>query len=177
MNTFYRSFLASMLLLGSSTVFADIDRSVLPIKEPNPPLFDEIDVRKAPMPPHFEVKAPEGAPNIFLVLLDDLGFAGTSQFGGPIKTPSFEQIANEGVYYNNFHTTAVCSPTRAALKSGRNHHVNNMGSIIETGTGSPVIQVKSLKMSPLLRRHFASTATARLLLENGTKPQHGKPMP
>ncbi|OYY32053.1 MAG: arylsulfatase [Sulfurovum sp. 16-42-52] len=89
------------------------------------------------MPPHFEVKAPDGAPNIFLVLLDDLGFAGTSQFGGPIKTPSFEQIAKEGVYYNNFHTTAVCSPTRAALKSGRNHHVNNMGSIIETGTGYP----------------------------------------
>ncbi|OYY56772.1 MAG: arylsulfatase, partial [Sulfurovum sp. 28-43-6] len=114
-----------------------IDRTVLPIAEPNPPLFDELDVRNAKMPPHFEVKAPDGAPNIFLVLLDDLGFAGTSQFGGPIKTPSFEQIAKEGVYYNNFHTTAVCSPTRAALKSGRNHHVNNMGSIIETGTGYP----------------------------------------
>ncbi len=72
-----------------------------------------------------------------LVLIDDLGFAGTSKFGGPVSTPTFDKIADEGVYYNNFHTTAVCSPTRAALKSGRNHHENNMGSIIETGTAFP----------------------------------------
>ncbi|MDP2202031.1 MAG: arylsulfatase [Methylicorpusculum sp.] len=74
---------------------------------------------------------------MLLVLLDDLGFAGTSTFGGPVPTPTFEQIANEGVRYNNFHTTAVCSPTRTAIKSGRNHHVNNMGGIIETGTDFP----------------------------------------
>jgi arylsulfatase len=72
-----------------------------------------------------------------LVLIDDLGFAGTSAFGGPVTTPNFDQIANEGLRYNNFHTTAVCSPTRAALKSGRNHHVANMGGIIETGTAFP----------------------------------------
>jgi arylsulfatase len=83
------------------------------------------------------VKAPEDAPNVLLVLVDDLGFAGTSTFGGPVPTPSFDRLADEGVYYNNFHTTAVCSPTRAALKSGRNHHDNNMGSIIETGTAFP----------------------------------------
>ena len=70
-------------------------------------------------------------------LVDDLGFAGTHTFGGPFTTPTFDQLAGEGLYYNNFHTTAVCSPTRAALKSGRNHHVNNMGSIIETGTAFP----------------------------------------
>ena len=96
-----------------------------------------MDVRNAKIPPQFKVEAPKDAPNVILVLVDDLGFAGTSTFGGPVPTPTFDKIASEGVYYNNFHTTAVCSPTRAALKSGRNHHVNNMGSIIETGTGFP----------------------------------------
>lgn len=113
------------------------DRTVLPLAEPKVPTIKELDVRNAKAPPRFEVKAPNGAPNVLLVLLDDLGFAGTSSFGGPVSTPSFERIANEGVRYNNFHTTAVCSPTRAALKSGRNHHVNNMGAIIETGTAFP----------------------------------------
>lgn len=114
-----------------------LDRTVLPIPQPERPTYTELDVRDATPPAQFQVKAPPGAPNVVLVLLDDLGFAGTSPFGGPVDTPSFEQIANEGLAYNNFHTTAVCSPTRAALKSGRNHHVNNMGSIIETGTAFP----------------------------------------
>ncbi|MDP1664668.1 MAG: arylsulfatase [Methylobacter sp.] len=113
------------------------DRTILPLAEPKVAAVKELDVRNAKAPPRFEVKAPNGAPNVLLVLLDDLGFAGTSSFGGPVSTPSFERIANEGVRYNNFHTTAVCSPTRAALKSGRNHHVNNMGAIIETGTAFP----------------------------------------
>ncbi|WP_370690755.1 arylsulfatase, partial [Methylicorpusculum sp.] len=114
-----------------------IDRTVLPIAEPKIEPITKLDVRDAKAPPRFEVKAPAGAPNVLLVLLDDLGFAGTSTFGGPVPTPTFEQIANEGVRYNNFHTTAVCSPTRTAIKSGRNHHVNNMGGIIETGTDFP----------------------------------------
>jgi arylsulfatase len=115
----------------------ELDRTVLPIKEPIPPTTSELDVRNVKVPPQFKVEAPEGAPNVILVLVDDLGFAGTSTFGGPVPTPTFDKISSEGVHYNNFHTTAVCSPTRAALKSGRNHHVNNMGSIIETGTGIP----------------------------------------
>jgi arylsulfatase len=113
------------------------DRTILPMKEPIPPTSSELDVRNVELPAQFKVEAPKGAPNVILVLVDDLGFAGTSTFGGPVSTPTFDKIASEGVYYNNFHTTAVCSPTRAALKSGRNHHVNNMGSIIETGTGFP----------------------------------------
>ena len=113
------------------------DRSVLPITEPLRETTSTLDVRKANPPPRFEVKAPEGAPNVLLVLLDDLGFAGTSAFGGPIATPNFDRLAAGGLKYNNFHTTAVCSPTRSALKSGRNHHVNNMGAIIETGTQFP----------------------------------------
>ena len=132
----------ALAMLCAVPVFAqqapyELDRTVLPIKEPKPPVYTELDVRNATPPPRFEVKAPAGAPNVLLVLVDDLGFAGTSTFGGPVGTPTFDRVAHEGLYYNNFHTTAVCSPTRAALKSGRNHHVCNMGAIIETGTGFP----------------------------------------
>jgi len=115
----------------------EVDRTVLPIAEPKRPDYTELDVRNATPPPRFEVKAPDGAPNVLVVLVDDLGFAGTSTFGGPVKTPTFDRLAGQGLYYNNFHTTAVCSPTRAAIKSGRNHHVCNMGGIIETGTAFP----------------------------------------
>lgn len=115
----------------------EIDRTVLPIKAPTRPTLTELDVRNATLPERFEVKAPEGAPNVILVLVDDLGFAGTSAFGGPVATPTFDRLASEGIYFNNFHTTAVCSPTRAAIKSGRNHHVNNMAFITEMATGFP----------------------------------------
>jgi arylsulfatase len=114
-----------------------VDRTVLPIAEPARQPSSELDVRKATPPARFAVTAPQGAPNVLLVLIDDLGFAGTSTFGGPVSTPTFDRIARGGLTYNNFHTTAVCSPTRAALKSGRNHHVCNMGAIIEMGTAFP----------------------------------------
>lgn len=115
----------------------DVDRTVLPIKAPPRQTSKILDIRNAKLPEHFEVKAPKGAPNVILVLMDDLGFAGTSTFGGPVSTPSFDKLANEGLHYNNFHATALCSPTRAAIKSGRNHHVNNMGFITEMSTGMP----------------------------------------
>ncbi len=118
-------------------VNGELDRTVLPITAPKRQTFTELDIRNASQPVRFEVKAPAGAPNVILVLLDDLGFAGTSNFGGPVSTPTFDRVAGEGIYYNNFHTTAVCSPTRAAIKSGRNHHVNNMGFITEMATGMP----------------------------------------
>ncbi len=114
-----------------------LDRTVLPVAEPARQPSKVLDVRDATPPPRFEVKAPQNAPNVLLVLVDDLGFAGTSTFGGPVGTPAFDRIAKAGLKYNNFHTTAVCSPTRAALKSGRNHHVCNMGAIIEMGTAFP----------------------------------------
>ena len=79
------------------------------------------------VPPRFEVKAPAGAPNVVIVLIDDMGFGATSTFGGPIPMPTLDRLAQSGLRYNNFHTTALCSPTRAALKSGRNHHTVNMG--------------------------------------------------
>ncbi|MCP4285705.1 MAG: arylsulfatase [Gammaproteobacteria bacterium] len=141
---------------------AAIDRTVLPIPQPKPQQYTELDVRNATPPPRFEVKAPEGAPNVLVVLVDDLGFAGTSSFGGPVSTPTFEQIANQGIHYNNFHTTAVCSPTRAAIKSGRNHHVNNMGGIIETGTAFPgntgQIPTDVAPVAEMLRHNGYSTA-------------------
>ncbi len=111
-----------------------LDRTVLPIQEPKYPPVTELDARKVTPPPRFEIKAPEGAPNVLIVLIDDMGFGMSSAFGGPIHMPTVERLANEGLRYNQFHTTALCSPTRTALLSGRNHHTNNMGSITETAT-------------------------------------------
>jgi arylsulfatase A-like enzyme len=83
------------------------------------------------------VAAPAGAPNVLLVLLDDVGFGAASTFGGPVDTPTLEQLARRGLRYNEFHTTAMCSPTRAALLSGRNHHSVHTGQIMEMATGFP----------------------------------------
>jgi arylsulfatase A-like enzyme len=113
------------------------DRTVLPIPEPKYPPITEMDARKATPPPRFEVKAPAKAPNVLIVLIDDMGFGQSSAFGGPVHMPTVERLASNGLRYSEFHTTALCSPTRAALLSGRNHHVNNMGSITETATAFP----------------------------------------
>lgn len=113
------------------------DRTVLPIQEPQRPTYSELDARNAKAPPRFEVKAPQGAPNVVIVLIDDIGFGGPSTFGGPIRTPTMDSLAQSGLRFNNFHTTALCSPTRVSLKSGRNHHTANAGSIMETATAFP----------------------------------------
>ena len=114
-----------------------LDRTVLPIPEPKPMPITALDARNAKAPPRFEIKAPAGAPNVLIVLIDDMGFGQSSAFGGPIHMPTLDKMAKGGLKYNQFHTTALCSPTRAALLSGRNHHVNNMGSITETATAFP----------------------------------------
>ena len=121
----------------AATVVLPTDRTVLPIPEPQYPHSTVFDVRNATPPPRFEVKAPANAPNVLIVLIDDMGFGQSSAFGGPIHMPTVEKLANEGLRYNQFHTTALCSPTRAALLTGRNHHMNNMGSITETATAFP----------------------------------------
>jgi arylsulfatase A-like enzyme len=133
---------AAMLVvaLGATTALAQtasLDRTVLPIPEPKAAVITELDARNAKAPPRFEVKAPKGAPNVIIILIDDMGFGQASAFGGPIHMPTLERLAKGGLSYNQFHTTALCSPTRAALLSGRNHHVNNMGSITETATAFP----------------------------------------
>lgn len=116
---------------------AVLDRTVLPIQQPRRPTYTELDARNVTPPPRFEVKAPAGAPNVVIVLIDDIGFGGPSTFGGPINTPTLDELAAEGLRFNNFHTTALCSPSRVALKSGRNHHTANAGSIMETATAFP----------------------------------------
>ena len=115
----------------------EFDRTTLPVLEPKPPTYTELDARNLKAPPRFEVNAPEGAPNVVIVLIDDLGFGAPSTFGGPLQTPTLDQLAEGGLRYNNFHTTALCSPTRMALKTGRNHHQANTGSIMESSTAWP----------------------------------------
>ena len=83
------------------------------------------------------IRAPDGAPNVLVILIDDAGFGSNSAFGGPCRTPTFERLAAEGLKYTRFHTTALCSPTRAALLSGRNHHTVGMGGITEIATSAP----------------------------------------
>src|ERR1044072_4665355 len=118
-------------------VLSPADRMVLPIPEPNVQAITTFDARNATPPPRFQVKAPTGAPNVLIVLIDDMGFGMSEAFGGPIHMPTATRLANNGLRYNRFHTTALCSPTRAALMSGRNHHVTNFGSIAETATSFP----------------------------------------
>ncbi|MFM6403190.1 MAG: sulfatase-like hydrolase/transferase, partial [Microcystis sp.] len=79
-------------------------------------------------PPIRDIRPPAGAPNVLIVLLDDVGFGAASAFGGPCNTPTFERLAAAGLKYTRFHTTALCSPSRAALLSGRNHHSVGMGN-------------------------------------------------
>ena len=88
-------------------------------------------------PPIEQLRPPDGAPNVLVILLDDVGFAASSAFGGPSSTPTAERLAANGLKYNRFHTTALCSPTRQALLTGRNHHAVGMGGITEIATSAP----------------------------------------
>ncbi|MGA0878130.1 MAG: arylsulfatase [Ilumatobacteraceae bacterium] len=106
--------------------------------------------------------APPDAPNIVLIMLDDVGFGSFSSFGGPVPTPSFQAIADEGLLFNQFHTTALCSPTRAALLTGRNHHSVHMGGIPEGANSFPaydsVIPRSSATVAEILRQNGYATA-------------------
>src|SRR6476659_2888074 len=139
-----------------------LDRTVLPIPEPQPPTITELDARNVKAPARFEVKAPKGAPNVVIVLLDDIGFGQSSAFGGPIKMPTLDKLAADGLRYNGFHTTALCWPTRTALLTGRNHHVNNAGAIMELATafpGNTGIRPQSVApLAEMLRLNGYSTA-------------------
>jgi arylsulfatase A-like enzyme len=118
---------------------SNIQRSTLPIPDrPHVGLvtYDAKDPNTK-FPPIEPLRPPEGAPNVLVILLDDVGFGASSAFGGPCETPNLEKLASGGLRYNRFHTTALCAPTRAALLSGRNHHSVGMGSITEVATSSP----------------------------------------
>ncbi|HEY2659864.1 MAG TPA: arylsulfatase [Caulobacteraceae bacterium] len=115
-------------------------------------------------PPQYrqEARAPQGAPNVLLIMTDDVGFGASGTFGGPIPTPTFDDLAAHGLRYNEFHTTALCSPTRAALLTGRNHHSVGSGTIAELATGYPgytsVIPKSAATITEVLRQNGYSTA-------------------
>ena len=118
---------------------ADLPRSALPIpdrKHVGLVTFDAKDPETS-YPPIQTLLPPAGAPNVLIVLLDDIGFGASSAFGGPCQTPTAERLAASGLKFSRFHTTALCSPTRAALLAGRNHHTVGMGGITEIATSAP----------------------------------------
>jgi arylsulfatase A-like enzyme len=117
----------------------EVGRDVLPV--PDRPYeglitYDAKDPDTS-FPPIEPLRPPEGAPNVLIVLIDDVGFGASSAFGGPCETPNAERLASNGLKYNRFHTTALCSPTRSALLTGRNHHAVGMGGITEIATSAP----------------------------------------
>jgi arylsulfatase len=114
-------------------------RTVLPIPDQpyaGPIAYDAKDPDAA-FPPIEPLRPPENAPNVLVILIDDAGFGSSSAFGGPCQTPAFDSLAANGLRYNRFHTTALCSPTRQALLTGRNHHAVGMGGITEIATAAP----------------------------------------
>jgi arylsulfatase A-like enzyme len=115
------------------------ERSFLPIPD-QPyagPVYEDAKDPDAAFPPIQPLRPPAGAPNVLIILLDDVGFGASTAFGGPCSTPTAERLAANGLRYNRFHTTALCSPTRQALLTGRNHHSVGMGGITEIATAAP----------------------------------------
>ena len=147
----------------ASSVGADgIDRTSLPIVPPPTPTITTLDARDATAPPPFRVTAPKGAPNIVYILIDDMGFGAPSAFGGAIPMPMMDSLASEGLRYNQFHTTALCSPTRMAILTGRNHHTVNTGAIMEIATAftgnTGIRPLQTTPFAEILRQNGYSTA-------------------
>jgi arylsulfatase A-like enzyme len=117
----------------------EIKRDILPIPDAAHVGLTTYDARdpNTKYPPIKPLRPPAGAPNVMIVLIDDVGFGASSAFGGPCNTPNFERLAKGGLKYLRFHTTALCSPTRQALLTGRNHHSVGMGAITEMATSAP----------------------------------------
>ena len=157
-----------------SHVTHSLDRPVLPISVPDYPRATELHAADAKPPPRFEVKAPDGAPNVIVFLIDDIGFGHPSTFGGAIPMPTLDRVAANGLMYNRFHTTALCSPTRVALLTGRNHHTNNAGAIMEVATafrGNTGARPQSVTpLAEILRQ----TVTAPPPSASTTKRRRGK---
>jgi len=139
-------------------------RSHLPMPNTTRPTLITYDAKDpdTKFPPIEQLRPPKGAPNVMIILIDDAGFGSSSAFGGPCQTPNAEKLAAGGLKFNRFHTTALCSPTRQALLTGRNHHSAGMGGITEIATGAPgYCSVLPNSMSPLaqtLRLNGYSTA-------------------
>ena len=118
---------------------SEIHRSVLPIPDRDHVGLTTFDAKDPDtvFPPIEELRPPEGAPNVLVVLLDDVGFGATRAFGGPVNAPTADRLAAGGLRFNRFHTTALCAPTRQAMLTGRNHHSVGMGNITEFATSAP----------------------------------------
>jgi arylsulfatase A-like enzyme len=160
-----RELVAALLFATPAALQAQqvpMDRTILPVREPTYAPITELDARRATPPPGFQVTAPAGAPNVLLILLDDFGFGQGSGFGGPINMPTMQRLMNEGIYYNRFHVAALCSPTRVALQTGRNHHSASAGAVMDIATAFPgYTGVRPNSMAPLaeiLRLNGYSTA-------------------
>lgn len=110
---------------------------VLPMDAPKYPPITELDYRNVKPPPRFEVKPPKGAPNVIIVLMDQLAYADPETFGGQIKTPTLNKLAKGGLTFANFHVNALCSPSRMALLTGRNSHQCSVGAVVDASTGYP----------------------------------------
>ena len=143
---------------GSPDATTTIDGRQLP--PPDPRFGGSINENAAQSKPYWPARVvpPKGAPNILLIMTDDVGFAAPSTFGGVIPTPALDKIAAMGLRYTNFHTTSLCSPTRAALITGRNHHSVGFGVISEQSTGFP-------GYNSIIPKD--ATTIGRILLENG----------
>jgi arylsulfatase len=145
-----------------------LPREILPIPDvpyAGPTMYDarNPDAKYRPIEP---LRPPQGAPNIFLVLLDDAGFGSNSAFGGPCRTPHMEFLAQHGLRYTRFHTTAICSSTRQALLTGRNHHSVGMGTVSDMATAAPGYTSK--------RPNTAATIAEMLRLNGYSTAQLGK---
>jgi len=142
----------------------EVNRFILPIHDPVPVGITAYDAKDpdTSYPPITEPRPPAGAPNVLIVLLDDIGFGASSAFGGAVNTPTADRLAAGGIKLSRFHTTALCAPTRAALLTGRNHHTVGMGSITETATSAPgytSIRPKSTApLAEILKQNGYSTA-------------------
>jgi arylsulfatase A-like enzyme len=160
--------LAGLSAIGGDRALAEtggsepVGRQILPMPDipgPSPAAVYGEDVQYQPMQP---LRPPEGAPNVVIVLIDDMGYGAPSAFGGPCQMPTLERVAADGLAYNRFHTTAMCSPTRQALLTGRNHHTCGMGIITELATNAPgYTSVRPNSVAPIaevLRLNGYSTA-------------------
>jgi arylsulfatase len=128
-----------IIMAEKSNELTDNYRGKIPIPDKpytGPILYDAKDP-DSKFPPIEQLRPPKGSPNILLILLDDVGFGASSAFGGPVNTPTAERLADNGLKYTKFHTTALCSPTRACMLTGRNHHTVGMGNITELATSAP----------------------------------------
>ena len=152
----------STAAVGAGQTAEAIDRRILPIRPA--PFGGKVASSVAASVPSFPARlsAPAGAPNIVLIMTDDVGFGVASTFGGPVPTPHLDRLVSEGLIYNRFHTTALCSPTRAALLTGRNHHAVGSGIVTDLATGYPgynsIIPKSAATMAEVLRQNGYSTA-------------------